>query len=306
MTRVLVLFTSASVEEKKAYPDTLKQLLEAQDSSLKIDTAVYDDIVYELAPGRAKAVISTTGTDIADYDVVYVRRIKESTAQAIAVGKYCRVHGVPVLDAEIADRPGSMGKLTQYMQLALHDLPFPKTLYSSSHQALVAAFDRSGWQFPVILKSVSGSRGADNYLITNHEELDETLNTNPDVHFLIQKYVANAGDYRVWICGGQVGPILYRSRLKGHMNNTSQGGGAELVGMDSLPQKVLDDCVRAAALFERDIAGVDVVFEHDDPNGNHYFFEVNRAPQVENTPFSEVKAKALAEYFILKAKDKKQ
>lgn len=296
MTRVLILFTTGSVAAGQADPAHLKSLLEAA-GDVQVETAAYDDLSYVLSNAAQSITVHSTKRSLDDYDIVYLRRIKESTAQAIAVGKYCQAKGIAVIDREIANRPGSMGKLTQYMQFALAGVSFPSTIYASSHTLLRRQFDVRPFQFPVILKSVSGSRGDDNYLIETVEELDATLAANSNVHFLIQAYVPNTADYRVWVCGKKIGPIVYRSRQSGHKNNTSQGGRAELV-VDVLSVDVLDECVRAAELLERDVAGVDVVFENDDLNGKFYFFEVNRAPQIENTPFEDEKAKALVDFMV--------
>lgn len=304
MKRALILFTGESIDGKKAFPDALKVLIEqASEGELAVDTAIYDELMYILSPGVMAVRVSTTGRDVAEYDVVYARRIKESTAQSIAVGKYCNAKGVAFIDDEIAARPGSMGKLTQYLQFAIAGVPFPRTVYSSAHSLLLRAFDINPMEYPVILKSVSGTRGGDNYLVTSRKELEDRLSVQPEVHFLIQEYVPNTSDYRVWVCGNEIGPVLYRTRSAGHTNNTSQGGSAKLLDVSVLPAEVVADCIKAARLLQRDVAGVDVVFHDDNLQGRYYFFEVNRAPQIEGTPYEEVKAKALADYMLRRAGD---
>ena len=304
--RVLLLFTRASIDNKQAYPESLRRLIEANSSGqLKVDAAVYDDLSYVLSSSHVDVYLEAAERSLREYDLVYLRRIKESTAQAIAIGKFCQSNDIAVIDDEIASRPGSMGKLTQYMQFALSGLPFPDTIYSADHSLLIRTLQKHPLAFPVILKSVSGSRGADNYLIASQRELEDTLAQHPQIHFLIQAYIPNSADYRVWVCGDSIGPILYRSRQSGHMNNTSQGGGATLLDATSgLSQNVLDDCVRAARLLKRDVAGVDVVFENDNKAGKYYFFEVNRAPQIEGTPYEDVKARALADYMVQQIKER--
>lgn len=304
MTRALILFTQESIDMGQAHPARLQSLLESNASQpITVDMAVYDDLSYVLHASEQSITVHSTGKTIDDYDVVYLRRIKESTAQAIAVGKYCRGRGIAVIDEEIATRPGSMGKLTQYMEFALAGLPFPATIYASSHDILLKAIDTETVEYPVIMKSVSGSRGSDNYLVQSRTDLESTLLQHPKVHFVVQSFVPNSADYRVWICGDTIGPILYRSRLSGHLNNTSQGSPAQLIDSAALPQHVLEECIRAAALLKRDVAGVDVVFENDDITGKYYFFEVNRAPQIEGTMFENEKAAALADYMIQKAEE---
>jgi glutathione synthase/RimK-type ligase-like ATP-grasp enzyme len=302
-----VLFTAESIKSGQADPSRLKLLLESQaEDEMMVDIATYDDLSYILTQQSQEITVHTTDMPLASYDVVYLRRIVEATAQAIAVGTFCKARGIAVFDTEIATRPGSMGKLNQYLKLSLAGLPFPETVYSSSHERLIQAFDAHTFEYPVILKSVSGRRGSNNHLIRTRQELESSLAAQPSVHYLIQAYVPNTGDYRVWVTGGEIGPILHRARMSGHLNNTSQGSGARLVEVSELPDSVRADCIRATQIFDRDVAGVDVVFENDDTEGRYYFFEVNRAPQIENTPFEEVKAAALAQYMsrITKGSDK--
>lgn len=296
MTKALVLFTTESIENRQAFPDKLKELLEKQDGGLSVDVATFDDLSYVLSPGKQIVNVHSTGKLLNEYDVVYLRRITEATAQAIAVGMYCIAKGIPVFDAEIAARPGSMGKLNQYMKMSLQGFPFPDTVYASSHARLLEAFASQPQSFPLILKCVSGRRGSDNYLVNSQDELKERLAAQPDVHFLIQAYVPNSGDYRVWVTGDKIGPVLYRLRTTGHMNNTSQGSSANVVDNTELPVAVQTACVKVAAIFDRDVAGVDVVFANDDTSSDYYFLEVNRAPQIENTPHEDLKAAALAAY----------
>lgn len=293
--KVLILVTPESIRDGQSDPARLSQLLQsAGDASLQVDHATYDDLSFVMAKSSASIAVTTTGHDIADYDVVYLRRVKEGIAPAMAVGRYGSAKGVAVFDSEIANRQGSMGKLTQYMQFSLAGVPFPDAIYSPSHINLVQAFQENKWSFPVVVKSVSGRRGSDNHLVHSQAELERVLAENPDIHFLIQKYVPNTSDYRVWVCGDQIGPILHRTRQDGHLNNTSQGGDALLLdGPDALPAHVRADCVKAAKLLHWDIAGVDVVFANDDLAGEYYFFEANRAPQVEGTPHEAAKAAAL-------------
>lgn len=298
MTKALILFTDDSVAKGQAYPEELKALLEAAASDLQIVTATYSQLLFNIDGANTAIKLTATGDDLADFDVVYMRRIQENAPDAMAVGKYCLHKGIPLIDRAIALRAGSMNKLTQYFQFTFADLPVPATRYSPSADVLLADCVERPLKYPVIVKAVKGSRGSDNYMVASLEELQELVRAQPRAGFLVQEYIANSGDYRVWVRGDRIGPVLYRSRASGHMNNTSQGGNAELVDPSVLPDQVRADCIRATMLLDRDIAGVDVVFEHDDLQGRYLFFESNRAPQIEGTPFQEVKAEALAHYMV--------
>jgi glutathione synthase/RimK-type ligase-like ATP-grasp enzyme len=306
MTKALILFTKLSVETGAAQPTELQRLLTAGTADLQVDVATYDELLFSMSNDGAIIRIAERDITLADYDIVYTRRINENSSEAMAVGKYCLSEGVPAIDEETANRPGSMTKLTQYMQFAIAGISIPKTLYSPNAAVLLSALERGELSFPLILKSITGSRGEDNYLVESLDTAKKLFAEYPTVHFLAQQYVANTADYRIWVCGDQIGPILHRSRQTGHKNNTSQGGEATLLeDRSGIPQLVLDESIRAAQLLQRDVAGADVIFENDDLAAPFYFLEINRAPQIESTPFADIKARALGEYLRRKARPRK-
>ncbi len=295
---VLLLVDRDSIQKQLAFPNNLARLMES-DGTVTIETACYDELIFTMSTGACSIQIANTSRDIASFDAVYLRRIGECSSHAEAVGVYCRHKEVMVADAEVADRPGSRSKLNQYMRLGLAGMPIPYTIFSVDHQVLVEAVQKDQiLNFPMIIKARSGTRGSDNYLIDDKDSLTKVLTDFPGIEFMAQEYIPNTCDYRVWVCGRDIGPVMKRIRHTGHKNNTSQGGTGVLVPHDEFPSHVLDACVKAAQLLRRDIAGVDVVFPNDTIGQKFYFFEINRSPQVENTAYAVEKASALAKYFV--------
>ena len=303
MTRALILFTEFSAQSGAARPADLKALLEANAVDLEVDTATYDELLFTMSNEMTTIKLANRESTVADYDIVYMRRISENSSEAMAVGKYCLAQAIPAIDEETVNRPGSMTKLTQYMQFAQAAVSIPKTLYSSSQSVLCDALKAGELSFPLILKSANGSRGEDNYLVKSLSDAEDLFAKHPNVKFLAQQYITNTADYRIWVCGDQIGPILHRSRQSGHKNNTSQGGEATLLeDKGVIPQRVLQESIRASQLLQRNVAGADVIFENDDLRGSFYFLEINRAPQIEGTPFEDIKARALGEYLKRKSR----
>lgn len=63
-----------------------------------------------------------------------------------------------------------------------------------------------------------------------------------------------------------------------------------------IPARIQTDCLHAAAILDRDIAGADVI--QDTSTGEWLFLEVNDGPQVASGAFTEEKHQALAKYFM--------
>lgn len=297
----LLLFARRAVVEQKAHPEDLCMLLRKAAKSTKDDQvtyhyAYYEDLLHIVRPGAAAKIIDTaSGKDLAEYDFVYQRRWGDCPESALACAIYLRKRGVSFIDSE-SYRPGAMDKLTQHWRLWEHDLPFPATIcapQSMDPTQIVTGFDLAGeLGFPLIAKSTSGTRGQDNHLVHSEKELVRILTTDTSNRYLLQQYIPNDEDYRVIVGKGKTLLVIRRVAATGtHKNNTSQGGTASLLPNDYFDAAIEHDIHAAAVAFARDIAGVDLVF--DKVTGAHYFFEVNRSPQLEHSSFTEEKASAV-------------
>jgi glutathione synthase/RimK-type ligase-like ATP-grasp enzyme len=211
----------------------------------------------------------------------------------MAVARFCTLKAIPFVDRE-AMQLGSRAKVNQYVNLHEIGAPFPASLIGSA-RVLAENYTAHGFSFPFIMKASQGSRGQDNFLVKDEAQLREIANAQPGVTFVLQTFIPNDGDWRVVVMGDQVKMIIGRTAQgETHLNNTSQGGAAEVLPLDALPAEVLEQCVLAAQFYGRDIAGVDVVRSTAD--GQYYFFEVNRSPQIEHASFEAEKAGHLADY----------
>ncbi len=291
--KVLLLFSSASAANGSAFPAELAGLLNEADKAVAAYTATFDDLLFCLEEKHAEVIDTRNDRPLTEYDVVYFRHWGDAEGSASATARFCKIKGIPFVDDE-ALHFGSFNKITQYMNLFEANIPFPKTLIGS-HEQLLAQYKARGFSFPIVLKSSTGTRGLDNYMVRNEAAMRRILAENQSLTFVLQVFIPNTGDYRVVVMGVRVVLVIARKARGGsHLNNTSQGGSATLIPVDELPKKVRDMAVRAATFFGRQVAGVDMVQSTD--NGRYYCFEVNRAPQIEHASFEREKAEALGAY----------
>lgn len=301
MKKALILFTNRSVQNKEVEPEALIAALErsaeAQNIAMEYSIAYLDNLVHIINGTDTKIIDSVSGKDLSTYDVVYIRRWAGLPDRAMAVAIYLKKRGISCIDREACGF-GSKNKMTQAWRFWEAGLPHPTTIYADNGVAMnwvLSHLQDLPFGFPMIVKGVEATRGADNYLVHSARELDEVVRTHTGVQFLIQAFVPNDGDYRVIVCGNDVQLVMQRVAPEGkHTNNTSQGGQAKLVSIDTLAPEVRDDCIRAAQIFGRDFAGVDLVYHKD--TGKHLFFEVNRSPQIESGQYVEEKVAVLTRY----------
>lgn len=298
MKKILLLLDKTSDTTKQADSSHLLSLLQANNVA-SFECAYYEDISFHISNAKIDVTIGADSKKIDAFDVIYFRRFNTEQSKAIAIAQYAKHKGIRIVDAEIANRNDSVSKLTQYIKLALANLPIPETFCTS--QARLSQMAQSNTmpiKYPFVMKMANASRGEDNALIRTSYEAEVFITNHPRGEVLVQEFIDNHGDYRVWVLGRELGPVFHRQRdfEKGtHKNNTSLGARmSQVTNIHELDQ-LKDMSIKAALLMGRDVAGVDIVKNANNPD-DFRIFEVNRSPQIEHTQMEDLKAHALGDY----------
>ncbi len=172
----------------------------------------------------------------------------------------------------------SRDKMRASQILAAADLPTPTTvLIRASHQVR-AAFAAVGGP-PAVIKVIEGTQGVGVFLVddlTLAESLVETLQSAGQ-RFLVQKFIAESRgrDIRALVVGGEVVAAMRRIAKPGEFrSNLHRGARVESARLDSKTQEV---AIAAAAAFDLDVAGVDMLEGKRGPT----VLEVNSSPGLE-------------------------
>lgn len=145
-----------------------------------------------------------------------------------------------------------------------------------------------------IFKDNEGSKGRLNFVVRSAEEIAHIQAEHPSVRFVMQAYIPNSSDLRVLVMDGTTRLVIRRSGTgDSHLNNTSQGGAAEIIDKRTVPAQAIAMAEDAARITKLEVAGVDVMF--DDNTGEEYILEVNNAPQISSGSFQQEKVDAYAE-----------
>jgi glutathione synthase/RimK-type ligase-like ATP-grasp enzyme len=292
-TKRVLIVSARNVKHVQHMTETLHELME----DTEIDQTTYDAISISLLNGKMQVYIEEFDRDMADYDIVHFRTSVERDVTA-SLATYASNRGVRVLDGIIRSFPTS-SKLYEYTTLCWHDIRIPDSFFFMPKE-LTRRFDfiKAEFGLPFILKDIHANRGEMNDLIRDKSDFDRVTKAafEAKAYLVAQRYVENTGDYRLLVMGKQISLIIHRSRSDKdtHLNNISSGGSARLVEPTELPSQVLVDSIRATALMNRDIAGVDMV--QDSITNKWYCFEVNDGPQISTGVFIEEKQQALAAF----------
>jgi gamma-F420-2:alpha-L-glutamate ligase len=170
-------------------------------------------------------------------------------------------------------------KLYTQQILGESKLPVPKTLLV--RHPIKIEFVEKNINFPVIIKTLSGSFGAGVFLAENKKQLEQLLKmaeiTKKSYNIIVQEFIKDSWgkDIRVFVLNGKVVGCMMRQSTDGDFRaNISRGG-------EGIPYQITEEIEwlggESARLLDLDIAGVDLLFD----NGSYRICEVNSSPGFE-------------------------
>ena len=293
---ILLIGNKETSEDPEKYYGEYAAFFEAatrhSSKNAEIKFTLIDDLNITVGEGEFSIYDTRHRCEIDQYHLIIIRgkgfRLMLDAVKAIST--YASLKGIPVVNNYKDFRDSS--KLTQAVQFFENGLLVPKSIYATS---AVLAQDSVSIGMPCIMKATLGSHGQDNYLIKDMAEAREIATKSQNKRFVLQRFIPNKNDYRLLIIGEEVLPIKRTASGGSHLNNTSQGGQAELVDDDELPPKTFEDSRKIMDYLGMTIAGVDVLV--DENTGEIFFLEVNSQPQIMTGANVEDKAKAFGKFF---------
>lgn len=293
----ILLLCRRDQREEYDTSDTLLTNLDSQPHSVLYESCFLEELAF-IFDGQNLSVINTRiNEDIKDYDGVFMLgwfklRQHEDVAHSVAI--YMRSYDKKVLNSEVI-YTRSRSKISQLVIGAVNGIKQARFVFIDDHDKLISLAEKYLTHYPLIVKSITASRGNDNYLIHDKQSLVSTIQSSEKV-LVVQDFVPNDGDYRVIVMGDTIPLIIHRKSVSdSHLNNTSKGGKAKLVEPEKLPAKMLQDCIMISKLVGREITGVDMII--DSKTGEHFLLEINNMPQLSTGSFVNEKAKALNHFF---------
>ena len=225
-----------------------------------------------------------------DASFVYFKSWEKMPERAGALAVYLQAKGIPFEDHLVLDAGHT--KLPQMYRLWAKGLRYIPTIVTSElpDKQFVESILGAG---KYILKPMSGENGNDNYLCNSYSEASKRIAAFP-TQWMLQTYIENDGDYRIWVYGYEVcGGIFRRSADGTHLNNTSKGADSTHVSVDSLSADIKRQARSAAIASGNAVAGVDIMPGKD---GNLYVLEVNQGSQIVTGHERERKMQAFGEF----------
>jgi len=168
-------------------------------------------------------------------------------------------------------------KYRTILKLADAGIPVPKTAVVPNEESIEPAIKKIGGKFPIVVKTLTGSKGLGVFIADRIESLKSTLQAiwkiNNTVEILFQEYIESNYDLRIHVLGNKVIAAMKRFKIKKDFrSNFSLGGKISDV---KLTDEQEDIAVLSAKAVGAAWAGVDMMV---DKSKNCYIIEVNTSP----------------------------
>jgi ribosomal protein S6--L-glutamate ligase len=174
-------------------------------------------------------------------------------------------------------------KYRSYLRLADYGLVQPHTVLIPNKKGVETAFENLDRKYPIIMKTLRGSKGVGVIFIESERSLDAIVQLiykeSDDAELLIQEYIKTDYDVRVLVLGGKVLASMRRDVIKGDFRSNFSRGGK--VKMFKLTEQEVEDCILAAKAVNGHYVAVDFIPAKNRDNDRPYIIEVNSSPGTE-------------------------
>lgn len=237
--------------------------------------------------GISKSTMEEREIKLSDFGLLFFRTTGKHWEMVNLIVEEAKKLEILIVDPMVLEGKNSMAlKAWQMKKLTENGIKVPRSLFGSLwflYDFQKREENQRKFVYPVILKGSSGDRGSRVFKANNLGELEVLVRQwrrseiEEGRRYMLQEYLENSGDYRVFVLGNKVIGAMKRTRQEAteFRNNFSMGGKVEVA---KLPEEIEKLCVKAAEVCGLMVAGVDVVFENDNMD-KPVIWEVNKGPQ---------------------------
>jgi gamma-F420-2:alpha-L-glutamate ligase len=257
--------------------ETQKLVEEFEKQGIKVRVVHPDDVdIFVDRDDRKSILVAGSTRQLPDF--VMPRTGSGTTYFIKAIIRHLERLGVVLINGSDAI-DNVKDKLYTQQILGESKLPVPKTLLVK--HPINLEWVETNINFPVIIKTLSGSFGAGVFLAETKKQLEQLVKmaeiTKPSYNIIVQEFIKDSWgkDLRVFILNGKVIGCMMRQATDGDFRaNITRGG-------EGIPYQITEDIEwlggESARLLGLDIAGVDLLFDE----GNYRICEVNSSPGFE-------------------------
>jgi len=169
------------------------------------------------------------------------------------------------------------------LRLADYGIKQPVTHLINDPENSEQAFENLNTQYPIILKTLRGSKGVGVLFVESSKALDSIVQLihkqDEDADLLLQEYIKTDYDARVLVLGGKVLSTMKRPVIEGDFrSNVSQGSKPEKLELTELE---IEESLKAAKAVNGVWTAVDFIPSKNRTKEPPFIIEVNSSPGTE-------------------------
>ena len=240
-------------------------------------------VTYEEDTHRIYNISEDTGFDISSTDTIAIIRgsVKLKSSYLDLLSQLEKI-GICMINSR--ETVGICAdKYRTYLKLQEYGLIQPKTSLIASVEHKDVAFEKLDTKYPIVMKTLSGSKGVGVLFIESERSYDSLVqllyHQNPNVDLIIQEYIKTEKDIRVIVLGGLIIASMERKVIEGDFrSNVSQGGKVAKYKLTDLEK---EQCLLASKAVNGVWTAVDFIPSKDPKTKPPYILEVNHSPGTE-------------------------
>ena len=174
-------------------------------------------------------------------------------------------------------------KYRSALKLGDYGLTQPKSILVNNPDTILDQIKESGIKFPLIMKTLRGSKGVGVLFVDSERGLDSIVQLinkqDEDADLLVQEYIKTDYDVRVLVLGGKVLATMKRPVIEGDFrSNVSQGSKPEKLKLTELE---IEESLKAAKAVNGLWTAVDFIPSKNRTKEPPFIIEVNSSPGTE-------------------------
>ena len=238
---------------------------------------LYDNGVYTIY-----ALDDDKGFEISPYDtVVFIRGTPTKDSSLDLISELEKI-GICVVNSRETISIAA-DKFRTYIKLKDYGLTQPKTVLVPNEDSLETAVENLNTKFPIIMKTLRGSKGVGVLFIESERALTSIVQliykTDSNADLLIQEYIKTDFDIRAIVLDGQIIATMRREVVEGDFrSNVSQGAKARPYKLTELE---IEQVLLAAKALGGILSAVDFIASKNPQKIPPYILEVNSSPGTE-------------------------
>ena len=240
------------------------------------------------------------GFEISSYDtVVFIRGTPTKDSSLNLVSELEKL-GICVVNSRETISIAA-DKFRTYIKLKDYGLTQPKTVLVPNEDSLETAVENLETKFPIIMKTLRGSKGIGVLYIESERALTSIVQlmykTDSNADLLIQEYIKTDFDVRAIVLDGQVIATMKREVVEGDFrSNFSQGSKVKSYNLTELE---VEQVLLAAKALGGILSAVDFIASKKPKKNPPYILEVNSSPGTEGIEEANNKniVKGILEHF---------